>query len=407
MVLATALSEGGGRNPVSQALLTFLRPGDVVQLEIVQGRIEEPKEGGGQGAFNSFSGWLIGPTFDKDDNFNNLNSRGSCCCQNCSPHQLVPTVRPPYPAPSYAPPAPVISPPAPPPPPLPTARPPYILTTTTTPATSLYGGRTEDLNCCDSLLISTTSPNSPALLAQDEKFGVYRLQYVDRSPLGQGRATFKHIERDLFLYFVSDSQIDGWIVGPRPGVSLGGLFLRVSHHNFRSHNVLPLFFFFVRLFFVRVRPYASNMQMGKAKCGNILTKTYSLETIRCQFRVFKTDILTVSPSSCRWPLPPPSMIICYLIYLYAFSCLGRLPDNGIVIDGKTHYHHHEHFHYHDQQQPRAIKWNSLAPSYDLKGNSQFVEATFRFPNNSSFHDPITPQSSQVIEAKNVDGFVLT
>ena len=101
------------------------------------------------------------------------------------------------------------------------------------------------------------------------------------------------------------------------------------------------------------------------------------------------------------------MIICYLIYLYAFSCLGRLPDNGIVIDGKTHYHHHEHFHYHDQQQPRAIKWNSLAPSYDLKGNSQFVEATFRFPNNSSFHDPITPQSSQVIEAKNVDGFVLT
>ena len=89
-------------------------------------------------------------------------------------------------------------------------------------------GRAEDLDCCDSLLISATSPNSPALLAQDEKFGVYRLQYVDRSPLGQGRATFKHIERDLFLYFVSDGQIDGWIVGPKPGASLGGLFSRVS-----------------------------------------------------------------------------------------------------------------------------------------------------------------------------------
>ena len=64
ITLATALSEGGGRNPVSQALLTFLRPGDVVQLEIVQGRIEEPQEAGQAGAFNSFSGWLIGPTFE-------------------------------------------------------------------------------------------------------------------------------------------------------------------------------------------------------------------------------------------------------------------------------------------------------------------------------------------------------
>lgn len=123
ITLATALSEGGGRNPVSQALLTFLRPGDVVQLEIVQGRIEEPKEAGQAGAFNSFSGWLIGPTFEEAD-FKD-DDDGQCCCQHCSPHQLVPTVKPPYPAPSYAPPI-IIGPPAP-----PTARPPYILTTTT------------------------------------------------------------------------------------------------------------------------------------------------------------------------------------------------------------------------------------------------------------------------------------
>ena len=101
-------------------------------------------------------------------------------------------------------------------------------------------------------------------------------------------------------------------------------------------------------------------------------------------------------------------------FLLLYS-LGRLPDNGIVIDGKAHYHHHQHFHYHDQEQPRAIKWNSSQksiPSYDLKANSKFVEATFRFPNNSSFQHhhqhPITSESSQVIEAKNnnVDGFVL-
>ena len=83
--------------------------------------------------------------------------------------------------------------------------------------------------------------------------------------------------------------------------------------------------------------------------------------------------------------------------------LGRLPDNSIVIDGKTHYHHHEHFHYHEEQQPRSIKWNSKAPSYDLKADSQFVEATFRFPNNSS----LPPSLHQVVEAKNTDGFLLT
>ena len=141
------------------------------------------------------------------------------------------------------------------------------------------------MNCCDSLLLSTTSPTSPALLAQDEKFGVYRLQYVDRSPSGQGRATFKHIERDLFLYYVSDHQIDGWIVGPKPGVSLGGLFWRVR----QSYLVLLLKSFLLLIFFElsnhsfyyvhRTRLCALNMQMGMAKCGSILTKTIFLGTL--------------------------------------------------------------------------------------------------------------------------------
>ena len=36
MTLVTALSEAGGNNPVSQATLTYLRPGDVIQLVVVK-----------------------------------------------------------------------------------------------------------------------------------------------------------------------------------------------------------------------------------------------------------------------------------------------------------------------------------------------------------------------------------
>lgn len=88
-------------------------------------------------------------------------------------------------------------------------------------------GEVEGLDCCDSLLISTTTPRSRALQVQDEKFGVYRIQYVDRSSSGRGRATFKHIDRNLFLYYINENDVAGWIVGPNPGISVGGLFIRV------------------------------------------------------------------------------------------------------------------------------------------------------------------------------------
>ena len=69
----------------------------------------------------------------------------------------------------------------------------------------------------------------------------------------------------------------------------------------------------------------------------------------------------------------------------------------VVIDGKTqYYHHHEHFHHYNSQ-PRSLQLNedtvSLLedhqqqqedlniPSYHLRANSKFVEATFRLPNN--------------------------
>lgn len=53
------------------------------------------------------------------------------------------------------------------------------------------------------------------------------------------------------------------------------------------------------------------MQMGKTKCGSILTKTSSLETLPCLSRVFKTVILTVGVTMV--------VVICLLIYLYALS----------------------------------------------------------------------------------------
>ena len=67
---------------------------------------------------------------------------------------------------------------------------------------------------------------------------MYRLQYVDRSRTGKGRATFKHIERDLFLYYIKDSQVTGWIIGPKPGISIGGLFINVSNVQFCIAGVL-------------------------------------------------------------------------------------------------------------------------------------------------------------------------
>ena len=101
----------------------------------------------------------------------------------------------------------------------------------------------DEVDCCDSLLVSTSNPRSRAFDAQDEKFGIYRLQYVDRSPEGQGRATFKHIERDLFLYYIKENNnVHGWIIGPKPGISIGGLFARVIY-------LLYYLYFFKRKYF--------------------------------------------------------------------------------------------------------------------------------------------------------------
>ena len=144
--LVTAMSEDGGFSPVSQAALTFLRPGDVVQLEILQGRVFEATNL--DLAYTSFQGWLIGPNFESASPTSTASSHfyspqrpiknrqdDQCCCRLCSPHDLVTQPsRPPFIPPSYMPkpppPPPIIGPPA--PPPLsPTGRPQYIVTTAT------------------------------------------------------------------------------------------------------------------------------------------------------------------------------------------------------------------------------------------------------------------------------------
>jgi hypothetical protein len=77
--------------------------------------------------------------------------------------------------------------------------------------------------------------------------------------------------------------------------------------------------------------------------------------------------------------------------LAAFFCVGKTTSAaGIVIDGKTHYHRHEHYHHYNQQ-PRAIQFHDdvNVPSYKVRANNKFVEATFVFPNgrNSSVVTP--------------------
>lgn len=146
------------------------------------------------------------------------------------------------------------------------------------------------MECCDSLLLSSTTPDSPALIHQDEKFGVYRLQWVDRSPGGRGRATYKHIDHDLFLYYVNDE--DGWMTGPRPGVGLGGLFSRVRlmrkgyypHHYFSAQA--NLFSFGL----CRVLAYVLST-VGDS--GNIMMVPISSLILMYLFPASQKDILTV------------------------------------------------------------------------------------------------------------------
>ena len=156
--LVTAMSEEGGFSPVSQAALTFLRPGDVVQLEILQGRVFEATNL--DLAYNSFQGWLIGPNFESTLSTSSSYSQRpiknrqdeQCCCRLCSPHDLfTQTSRPPFMPPSYmpkpppAPPQPVIGPPAPPPLP-PTGRPQYIVTTAPSSRRPNYHSPGKDIN---------------------------------------------------------------------------------------------------------------------------------------------------------------------------------------------------------------------------------------------------------------------
>ncbi len=172
--MVSALSEEDGYNPVYQSTLLYLRPRDVVQLEIVQGRVYETNSP--EFSYTTFSGWLIGPVINQGGSgFTpsprppppigppapppNSREELPCCCKICLPQNMnppiYPTGKPPYAPPSYAPP---IFSPSPPPsrrPPTgivtifqespsigilvsdygpprtpPTARPPYIVTTT-------------------------------------------------------------------------------------------------------------------------------------------------------------------------------------------------------------------------------------------------------------------------------------
>ncbi len=189
---ASALSEGGGANPVSQSAALPLRRGDAVQLEVVQGAVREARLH--EFAYTSFTGWLIAPLgHDEDDGkrgggYNRYvctvhylsydvlimtelrrHDDSRCVCDCCPPPG---GSHPPHP-PSYRPPLP--------PPPVANAprHPPYILTTATpehrpyiTPPSysrpptppAPRPGRDGQV-CCDALLVSSgTTETSPTVL---------------------------------------------------------------------------------------------------------------------------------------------------------------------------------------------------------------------------------------------------
>ena len=81
-------------------------------------------------------------------------------------------------------------------------------------------------------------------------------------------------------------------------------------------------------------------------------------------------------------------------------------DSVVLDDGKTHYHHHRHFHYHE---PRSLSLTTEPPSlptYNLRANSKYVEATFLFPHKNETTTAAIAHGGHpmVIEAKK-EGYV--
>eukprot|EP00095_Tigriopus_kingsejongensis_P010384 maker-scaffold2509_size14967-snap-gene-0.3 protein:Tk10384 transcript:maker-scaffold2509_size14967-snap-gene-0.3-mRNA-1 annotation:"complement c1q-like protein 3-like" len=226
--IVSALSEQGGHNPVAQSIIHQLQPGDVVQLEIMQGKVYESIRP--EFAYTTFSGWLVAPVDPQFRRRSFDQGPERCCCEVCGgsfdPRD------PPYPPPTYQPPQ----------VPPPVARPPYILTTKPPylPGYSPPVFRPDPIpplarypdNCCDALIVGRGNPLSKSI--QYEKFGVYDLQEV--SPY-DGRAIFKHCDRNEFVYFFQSPRgWSGWMVGPVVGTERGGLILE-SNEPCVEHGV--------------------------------------------------------------------------------------------------------------------------------------------------------------------------
>ena len=200
-----------GRNSVSQNAMAHLKVGDVVQLEVLQGKIFEPARK--DLAFASFSGWLLTPELAPSDGFGPPRWRqppGSggheqCCCRVCQD----PPTRPPY---LYTTPRPYSS-----------TIPPYYPTRYPTTLPAPIPTRTPRIpdNCCSSLLVS--SGRRRTLDVQQEKFGVYRIYEVKAD---DGRAVFKHCENDIYIYYYkSRSGWSGWLIGPQVESDRAGIIL--------------------------------------------------------------------------------------------------------------------------------------------------------------------------------------
>ncbi|XP_059092825.1 uncharacterized protein LOC131888061 [Tigriopus californicus] len=212
-IVISGLSEQGAHNPVSQVVIHQIQAGDVVQLEVMQGKVYESVRP--EFAYTTFSGWLIAPVDPQFRRRSYDDQSLRCCCEVCDIVDI-----PRIPPPSYQPPQ--IPPPV--------ARPPFILTTKP-PYLPGYNppinhgpsppvARVPD-NCCETIIVGQGNPVSKPI--QFEKFGVYNVQ--DVSP-HSGRAIFKHCDRNEFVYYFQSPQgWSGWMVGPVVGTERGGLII--------------------------------------------------------------------------------------------------------------------------------------------------------------------------------------
>ena len=86
---------------------------------------------------------------------------------------------------------------------------------------------------------------------------------------------------------------------------------------------------------------------------------------------------------------------------FSFFSGRRHGDDRAEAD-RTHYHHHDHFHHHNGETSSSAYRSLPSTGYSIKGNPDFVEATFVFPNNKTVRPVGTPLAQVQADPNLVD-----